>query len=83
MVCELGMSEAVGPINYTATREASFLGRDFAISSDISEETLSLINQEVRRICDEQYARARELLVEKGLINKEEARFRAVNKENF
>jgi cell division protease FtsH len=62
MVCELGMSDIVGPLNYTAPRESNFLGREFSIASDIAEDTLSLINKEIRRICDEQYERARELL---------------------
>ena len=62
MVCELGMSPAVGPINYTAAREAGFLGRDFQIAGDLSESTLTLINQEIRRICDEQYKLAEELI---------------------
>ena len=62
MVCELGMSDIVGPLNYTAPRESNFLGREFSIASDIAEDTLSLINKEIRRICDEQYERARDLL---------------------
>ena len=63
MVCELGMSEVVGPLNYTAPRESNFLGREFMVASDISEDTLSTINKEVRRICDEQYDRARDLIL--------------------
>ncbi len=62
MVCELGMSDAVGPINYTSAREAGFLGREFQIAGDLSESTLALINQEVRRICDDQFRHARELI---------------------
>jgi cell division protease FtsH len=62
MVCELGMSDAVGPINYTAARDAGFLGREFQVAGDLSETTLALINEEVRRICDEQYKRAHELI---------------------
>ena len=64
MVCELGMSDVVGPINYTAPRESSFLGREFSLSPDLSQETLDMINKEVRRILDEQYDRARRLLLE-------------------
>jgi cell division protease FtsH len=63
MVCELGMSEKVGPIKYTSDQENPFLGREFRVSSDVSERTLDVINCEVRRIIDEQYARARELIV--------------------
>ncbi|MBK8974959.1 MAG: ATP-dependent zinc metalloprotease FtsH [Planctomycetes bacterium] len=64
MVCELGMSEVVGPLNYTAPRESNFLGRDLMLAPDLSQETLAMINKEVRRFCDEQYQRARKLLVE-------------------
>ena len=63
MVCELGMSEVAGPISYTMPRGSDFLGREFAISTDVSQETLSAINKEVRRICEDQYARARDLLM--------------------
>ena len=64
MVCELGMSDAVGPLNYTASGGNQFLGREFALSSDISQETLNLIDKEVRRITDEQYQRARSIILE-------------------
>ncbi|MCC6781589.1 MAG: ATP-dependent zinc metalloprotease FtsH [Planctomycetes bacterium] len=62
MVCELGMSDVAGPISYTMPRGNDFLGREFAISYDVSQETLAAINKEVRRLCDEQYARAKHLL---------------------
>ncbi len=62
MVCELGMSDAVGPINYTNKQGSEFLGSEFAIASDISDETLELINKEIRRMCDEQYQRATKIL---------------------
>ncbi len=63
MVCELGMSEKVGPIKYTSESENPFLGREFRVTSDVSERTLETINTEIRRLIDEQYARARELIV--------------------
>ncbi|MFO1052961.1 MAG: ATP-dependent zinc metalloprotease FtsH [Planctomycetota bacterium] len=63
MVCELGMSDVAGPINYTAPRGTDFLGRDFAISYDVSQETLAALNKEVRRICEDQYSRAKDLLL--------------------
>jgi cell division protease FtsH len=63
MVCELGMSEKVGPIKYTADEENPFLGREFRLSGSVSERTLELIDDEVRRIVDEQYAAASKLLL--------------------
>ncbi len=62
MVCELGMSEKVGPIKYTADDENPFLGREFRLSGGVSQRTLELIDQEVRRIVDDQYEAATRML---------------------
>jgi cell division protease FtsH len=62
MVCELGMSPKVGPIKYTADEENPFLGREFRLSGAVSERTLELIDAEVKRLVDEQYRAAAELL---------------------
>ena len=62
MVCELGMSERVGPIKYTTDDQNPFLGREFHLASDLSEKTLDLLNEEVRRLIREQYDAARDLL---------------------
>jgi cell division protease FtsH len=69
MVCELGMSQKVGPIKYTTDDENPFLGREFRLSSTVSERTLELLDEEVKRLVDEQYRAATELLREhrKGL----------------
>jgi len=53
MVCELGMSEKLGPVNYSSSEGEVFLGRDFAVHKDLSESTAEMIDQEVRRIIDE------------------------------
>jgi cell division protease FtsH len=62
MVCELGMSPKVGPIKYTADDENPFLGREFRIGGNVSERTLELIDSEVKRLVDEQYRAAMQLL---------------------
>lgn len=62
MVCELGMSEKVGPIKYTADDENPFLGKEFRLSGGVSQRTLELIDEEVRRIVDEQYQAAHNML---------------------
>lgn len=55
MVCEWGMSEKVGPINYSEGEETLFLGREVTRSKNHSE-TLSLqIDEEVSRLVDECY----------------------------
>jgi cell division protease FtsH len=64
MVCELGMSEKAGPVKYTSDQENPFLGREFSLANGLSEQTLELINDEVRRVIEEQYAAARRLLIE-------------------
>jgi cell division protease FtsH len=52
MVCELGMSPKLGPVNYAQGDGEVFLGRDFASHKDISESTAEIIDQEVRAIVD-------------------------------
>ncbi len=59
MVCEWGMSEAVGPLTFGKKEEQVFLGRDFAKSQDYSEGTAIRIDQEIKRIVTENYDRAR------------------------
>ena len=62
MVCELGMSDKVGPIKYTADDENPFLGKEFRLSGGVSQRTLELIDEEVRRIVQDQYRAAESLL---------------------
>ncbi|MFY9344452.1 MAG: ATP-dependent zinc metalloprotease FtsH [Planctomycetota bacterium] len=64
MVCELGMSPKVGPIKYTADDENPFLGTEFRIAGGVSERTLELIDDEIRRLVDEQYQAAKTLLAD-------------------
>ncbi|MEE3201717.1 MAG: ATP-dependent zinc metalloprotease FtsH, partial [Acidobacteriota bacterium] len=59
MVCEWGMSDAVGPLTFGKKEEQVFLGRDFAQSQDYSEGTAIRIDQEIKRIVTENYDRAR------------------------
>ncbi|MCA8972480.1 MAG: cell division protein FtsH, partial [Planctomycetes bacterium] len=68
---EWGMSDLVGPINYSAPAENNFLGRDFAYGNDHSEETQNLIDAEVKKIVDEGYHRAKTILVEeRGVLDR-------------
>jgi cell division protease FtsH len=64
MVCELGMSEKLGPVNYSSGEHEVFLGRDFTNHKDVSEDTARLIDQEVRTIIDAGMARATSILQE-------------------
>ncbi len=64
IVCELGMSEALGPVVLGEREESSFLGREYSRrSQDYSEATAQRIDDEVKRLLTDGYARARELLV--------------------
>jgi cell division protease FtsH len=66
MVCELGMSEKLGPIAYGENEENVFLGREMATRrEDYSEATAREIDNEVRRIVETGYQRARTLIIEK------------------
>ena len=61
MVTKYGMSQAIGPVNYSDADEV-FLGRDFTSKQNYSEELASKIDQEVRKIIDNAYADAEQLL---------------------
>jgi cell division protease FtsH len=63
MVCEWGMSERLGPLAFGKKEEQIFLGREIATHQDYSEQTAIEIDNEVRRMVTEQYARAREILL--------------------
>jgi cell division protease FtsH len=64
MICEWGMSKALGPIAYGQKEEPIFLGKEIARHKDYSEETARAIDQEVRSIVEEGLARAKSLLTE-------------------
>jgi cell division protease FtsH len=64
MVCEWGMSEAMGPLSYGSKNGEVFLGRDFNQSSDYSQSTADKIDAEVRRIVQEQHEKALSILTE-------------------
>ncbi|MBQ9344064.1 MAG: ATP-dependent zinc metalloprotease FtsH [Kiritimatiellae bacterium] len=62
MVTQWGMSEKLGPQFLGEREELLFMGRGVNRSQDVSEATSQLIDAEVKRIIDECYARALELL---------------------
>jgi cell division protease FtsH len=62
MVCEWGMSDAMGPLTFGKKEEQIFLGREIAQHQDYSEDTALRIDQEVKRMVTDNYQRARELL---------------------
>jgi cell division protease FtsH len=64
MVCEWGMSDAMGPLTFGKKEEQIFLGREIAQHQDYSEDTALRIDQEVKRFVTDNYTRARTILVE-------------------
>ncbi len=63
MVCDYGMS-ALGPLTFGKKEEQIFLGREIAQHRDYSEDTAIKIDQEIKRIVDEGYETARNILGE-------------------
>ena len=62
MVTKYGMSDVVGTIMFGSGQEEVFLGRDFAQHNDVSEQTASVIDAEVKNIIDTAYRRAVDIL---------------------
>lgn len=58
------MSEKLGPMTSTGRREQVFLGEEIAQRREFSEETAREVDEEVRRIIEESYDRARSTLEE-------------------
>ena len=98
MVTKYGMSEKLGLINYEQDDDEIFIGRDLAHTRAYGERVATIIDEEVKRIVDEAYGKARsliqsheevlhrsaELLIQKEKISREEfeALFEPENGEN-
>jgi cell division protease FtsH len=66
MVCEWGMSDAMGPLSYGKKEEQIFLGREIAQHRDYSEHTAVEIDNEVKRIVMDNYHRAKTLIQDRA-----------------
>ena len=62
MVTKYGMSEKMGNMAYGKDEQHIFMGRDFGMRRDFSEEVAAEIDKEVKKIVDERYELAKELL---------------------
>ena len=80
MVTRFGMSDELGPISYGENQEEVFLGHSVSRTQSVSEATAQKIDAEVRRIIEETYTRAKQILqdrledlhtVAKGLLEYE------------
>ncbi len=65
MVTKLGMSDALGPLSYSENEEEVFLGHSVQRTQNVSEKTAEMIDSEIRRIVEEGYQRARNILESK------------------
>ncbi|MBQ9725061.1 MAG: cell division protein FtsH, partial [Neisseriaceae bacterium] len=59
-----GMSEKMGPMVYGENEGEVFLGRSVTRTQNMSEKTMQDIDAEIRRILDEQYALAKQILTD-------------------
>ncbi len=64
MVMKYGMSERLGPISFDDSSHSVFIGRDFSQTKSYSEETASIIDEEIRAIFDKAMAKCEEILTE-------------------
>ncbi|MDO4328146.1 MAG: ATP-dependent zinc metalloprotease FtsH [Lachnospiraceae bacterium] len=64
MVTQYGMSEKVGMINYGSDEDEVFIGRDLAHTKSYGESVATVIDGEVKRIIDECYQKAKEIILE-------------------
>ena len=62
MVTQFGMSDEMGPLSYNENEQEVFLGHSVTQTKNVSEETANAIDREVRRIVDEGYKRAQDIL---------------------
>jgi len=62
MITEYGMSEELGPLTFGRPQEQVFLGRDISRDRNYSEEIAFSIDKEARRIMENCYQRAKEIL---------------------
>jgi cell division protease FtsH len=65
MVTKYGMSEEMGPIEYGENQEEVFLGRSVTQTQSVSEDVAKKIDLEIRKLVDEGYNKAKQILTEK------------------
>jgi cell division protease FtsH len=64
MITQYGMSENLGPLTFGHDPAQPFVGRDYGMGQEYSDETAEKIDAEIRRVVDEAYQMASDLLTE-------------------
>ena len=86
MVCEYGMSE-LGPVQLEQSESSVFLGRDYNKSRNFSDQVAFEIDQQIRKIIDECYAKTEKILKDNkdllDLIATNLAKYETLTKEQI
>jgi cell division protease FtsH len=64
MVTQYGMSDKLGPLAYGDNEEEVFLGHSIARTQNLSDETQTMVDEEIHRIVDESFEGARKIISE-------------------
>jgi cell division protease FtsH len=64
MITQYGMSENLGPLTFGHDPAQPFVGRDYGMGQEYSDETAQKIDAEIRRVVDEAYKMASKILTE-------------------
>jgi len=64
MITQYGMSENLGPLTFGHDPAQPFVGRDYGMGQEYSDETAEKIDAEIRRVVDEAYETANRILTE-------------------
>ena len=64
MVTKYGFSEKLGPVGYASEQDEVFLGRDYGHTHTYSETVAAEIDEEVRRIMEDAYAKCEKILTD-------------------
>ena len=62
MVVKYGMSDKLGPMTFGSSNSEVFIGRDYGRTQDYSENVAAQIDEEIKKIIDDAYARCTQLL---------------------
>jgi cell division protease FtsH len=68
MVTQFGMSDVIGPMAVGDAEQEVFLGRELVQRREVSERTSENVDDEIKRILDEAYTRARQTLMDNRVL---------------